>query len=569
MLIKFRFASIAALLFVATSASAQLPPAAQEALDNGIIAAKVPDYVLAIRYFEDARKIAPEASVIYFNLGLAESKIPGRELRAICWFAAYLAADPQASNAASIKEQIQILKIRSQSNISHLIANLQDAAVKTRHDIGAIGVMWAESGDIQTALKTAALAGDSWRSDAQAGIAVTQAQAGDIPGALKTAALVESPFTRSGAFLRIAAIEIENGDLAGAESSIAESKRAAQLEQGFSRANQLKDTGAMQIKAGNKTGAQATLKAAVVAAEAIHYGDPTELSQRIRLESPIADLQIAAGDIEGAKETLLLAFKNSELMTDPKDRSQSQALYIINIQAKAGDIKNALKSYQSFQKAFSQTPAGANLRILFLSGGTFDPQLQIAAAQIKAGDFTGALKMANEMTDLNTKSDTLIKIATGQARAGDFAGMMKSLNEITDPKKRSDGLPYIAYGLTDARDFAGATRVAEMIQDPDRKRYATSNIADQRAKPAPTTATPQLMTPKSPPAPLTAKEWINVINSLEENYFTDLPGYLKTLPADDADKMFNELYKSVSKMIEVQNFITNALKRQPMGQTKP
>ena len=42
-----------------TNAPAPLPPAAQEALNKGIIAAKVPDYPLAIRYFEEARKIAP------------------------------------------------------------------------------------------------------------------------------------------------------------------------------------------------------------------------------------------------------------------------------------------------------------------------------------------------------------------------------------------------------------------------------------------------------------------------------------------------------------------------------
>jgi hypothetical protein len=71
-----------------TTATAPLPPAAQEALDKGIIAAKVPDYLLAIRFFEDARKLAPDAPIIYLNLGLAESRIPGRELRAIAWFGA-------------------------------------------------------------------------------------------------------------------------------------------------------------------------------------------------------------------------------------------------------------------------------------------------------------------------------------------------------------------------------------------------------------------------------------------------------------------------------------------------
>ena len=124
-----RYITLTVLLFIAAvTVQAQLPPAAQEALDNGIIAAKVPDYVLAIRYFEEARKIAPNAPIIYFNLGLAESNLPSRELRAICWFAAYLAAEPKSPNAASVKERIQILKIKNQSNVSHLIQTMQDAA---------------------------------------------------------------------------------------------------------------------------------------------------------------------------------------------------------------------------------------------------------------------------------------------------------------------------------------------------------------------------------------------------------------------------------------------------------
>jgi|CXWL01.1.fsa_nt_gi tetratricopeptide (TPR) repeat protein len=97
-----------------TNAPAPLPPAAQEALDKGIIAAKVPDYLLAIRYFEEARKLAPAAPVIYLNLGIAESKILSRELRAMAWFGAYLAAYPNAPNAAAVNEQIAVLDVRNQ-----------------------------------------------------------------------------------------------------------------------------------------------------------------------------------------------------------------------------------------------------------------------------------------------------------------------------------------------------------------------------------------------------------------------------------------------------------------------
>jgi hypothetical protein len=63
LLICLAFSSIVQPLALAqTSAPAHLPPAAQEARDKGIIAAKVPDYLLAIRYFEDARKLAGSRS---------------------------------------------------------------------------------------------------------------------------------------------------------------------------------------------------------------------------------------------------------------------------------------------------------------------------------------------------------------------------------------------------------------------------------------------------------------------------------------------------------------------------
>lgn len=55
-----------------------LPPAAQEAINKGIVAARIPDYSLAVTYFQEARKTAPQSAEIFFNLGLAESNIPGR-----------------------------------------------------------------------------------------------------------------------------------------------------------------------------------------------------------------------------------------------------------------------------------------------------------------------------------------------------------------------------------------------------------------------------------------------------------------------------------------------------------
>jgi len=42
-----------------------LPTGAQETVNKGVMAAKLPDYLLAIRYFEEARKLAPQSPEIF------------------------------------------------------------------------------------------------------------------------------------------------------------------------------------------------------------------------------------------------------------------------------------------------------------------------------------------------------------------------------------------------------------------------------------------------------------------------------------------------------------------------
>lgn len=169
---------------------APLPTDAQEAVNKGIIAAKVPDYLLAVRYFQDARKLAPAAPIIYWNLGLAESKLPGRELRAIAWFGAYLAATPNASNAAAVKEQIDMLDVKSQSNLSRFIKSVEAAASQLPsgydrdHSLGSVAQLWAEAGDLAGAQKTANLIQPGRSKDrALIPIEIAQAEAGDIAGA--------------------------------------------------------------------------------------------------------------------------------------------------------------------------------------------------------------------------------------------------------------------------------------------------------------------------------------------------------------------------------------------------
>lgn len=116
-----------------TNVPAPLSPEAQEALKKGIMAAKQQEWEIAIRSFQEARQTAPDAPEVFYNLGLAESKMPGRELRAIAWFGAYLSATPNAANAAAVKDKIAELQIKNEGNTSRLIKTLEDAPINCQN----------------------------------------------------------------------------------------------------------------------------------------------------------------------------------------------------------------------------------------------------------------------------------------------------------------------------------------------------------------------------------------------------------------------------------------------------
>ena len=209
LILLFVMAPFAAL--AQTNAPAPLPSAAQDALNKGILAAKVPDYPLAIRFFEEARKLAPQAPVVFMNLGIAESKMPGRELRAIAWFGAYLAATPDAPNAAAVKEQIAVLEVKSQSNLSRLINVVQDAAGQIREEppptsmardksyiLNQVSMLWLAVGDTARAQKAAELIQTAnWKDSAFENIASKQIKAGEVADASRTAGRIQSKDQRN------------------------------------------------------------------------------------------------------------------------------------------------------------------------------------------------------------------------------------------------------------------------------------------------------------------------------------------------------------------------------------
>lgn len=144
---------------------AEVPPEAQPAFNKGIFAAQQQDWRLAALSFQEARRSAPNSPELLYNLGLAESKMPGRELRAIAWLAAYLAANPKAANAPAVNALIDQLQLKSESNVIRLITTMQNAAAQLPSTEGhaiylrddaleTVSHRWEDIGDFDAAQST-------------------------------------------------------------------------------------------------------------------------------------------------------------------------------------------------------------------------------------------------------------------------------------------------------------------------------------------------------------------------------------------------------------------------------
>lgn len=144
-----------------TAANAPLSQKAQAAVEKGITEAQQSQWDAAIRNFNEAHQLAPDSALPLLNLGLAEAQLSGHELRAICWFEAYLSLLPNAVNAPAVRQQIENLKVRVADNLGRLIAMLKVLAAKvpasdywgTFDTSPTIAGLLASSGDLDAAEK--------------------------------------------------------------------------------------------------------------------------------------------------------------------------------------------------------------------------------------------------------------------------------------------------------------------------------------------------------------------------------------------------------------------------------
>jgi tetratricopeptide (TPR) repeat protein len=107
---------------------------AQSLFEKGLTAAKKGDFSGATRSFARAHKADPANLNIVFNLGLAESKMPGWELPGLESFAVFLAANPQAKNAGEVRRQTNVLVGRTEATINESLSGAREIIGQFRRD---------------------------------------------------------------------------------------------------------------------------------------------------------------------------------------------------------------------------------------------------------------------------------------------------------------------------------------------------------------------------------------------------------------------------------------------------
>ncbi len=200
------------------------------ALDKGLRAARQQEWKLALRYFDEAFKESPDDPSVLFNLALAEAKIPGRELRAVAWFEAYLQAVPTSANKLKVRDQISDLELRAEASVARLIDMLKEMAAKypdqiARHRaLGTIARLQAEAGDVSgvnTTIEAQERLNLDYPKPDRAGVAQAFADAKRIDDAVRMVGTLRDETEISNANAHIAYNQIELGLFDDAERTMA------------------------------------------------------------------------------------------------------------------------------------------------------------------------------------------------------------------------------------------------------------------------------------------------------------------------------------------------------------
>lgn len=332
--------AVACLLFVtpAHAGDTTLSPEAQQAFDRGLAAAKQQEWGLAARYFTEAQTAAPEASPVLYNLGLAHAKA-GHELAAIAWLHAYLAADPQLTNAAAIHAEIERLKSSARGKMTNIfqelattIRGMEDASSQ-QMELQSLALYEAMAGEVEAAimLKPKRTPDDDVESSAWRSYAGALITAGDLAGSEEALAHVQAPAARDDVWRDLVSYHLvrRNTD---------EARRAAeQMQDPAKRAEALKQVRITVLTNIIETNAVRGEVDLVPVEELLTL--ETEVQQVDQLASA-AEQHAKHGHLEAARPLLQRALQRAQQLSNADDKLAALR-EVMYAQLTCGELKNA------------------------------------------------------------------------------------------------------------------------------------------------------------------------------------------------------------------------------------
>jgi|GEM_PF-1109924 len=536
-----------------TGGNSVLPVAARESIDKGIVAAKIPDYLLAARHFEDARKIAPESAEIFFNLGLAESKIPGRELRAINWFDAYLFANANSANGAVIKDLIVELNKKNKSNILLMLDMLEEVLKQS----------------------------SSWKNIEQ--VAELRIKAGDLTGAKR---IIDGydvkggsgrPEIRNAVLLHIIQSQIAARDTLGARVSLAAAVKA-DFPNIWDKVHALAKLALLQVNMKDSAGARNTFADAINFI-ANRWSDLTKYGLRgteiIQMFCIVASAQFKAGDLQGAENTLATSLKSARLFEEAKDKKSAEMM-IEEVYLENGyfeKAKNIIESVEHWDYDWERQNYITRI------------QIAISKKQKSEGDIQAALETAGLIQGFDfDKSEMQKEIAELQFNSGDTAGARSTLSlakatvELLDDKWRNKiisltDIAILQAKMGDIKEAKAILKRADKLSDkipknepggfnPDvwaERKYAQLTVVNAKQAVIGLVNGNQTAVKTDPLPRLDPKSFFY---ELSRAPFLDLAGYLISINEKDPGRFFTMVYEPVEQIITAEVKIEQMLKEQ-------
>lgn len=449
----------------AGAAAAALSPAAQQALVEGSAAyrrgqasSNPADFLAAIALFQRARVESSNAPEALFYLGAGEANIPGRELRAIAWYGAYLSVRPDAPNADKVQAEITRLRLVHHDILLAVIGEVEKAArfaERPGPSLREVVRCLADLGDLASARRLAGSLTEYPVAQAEAydWIAKAQSEAGDLDGAFATMAVVDDKQPdKSDTFAIIAERWIPR-------DPAAVRRMMTQLPNARTKDRVLSQVAIFQVRTGQTAAALET--AATILDEEIRNNTRENIAGRLVHEF---------GDVAAAAAIL-------PLFPDNNYEQNAVRSIISRAQAEKGDFAAALRT------ATPNTPP---------DGNTSQMYVEIALRQAESGDVSGTLRtVALILPDRRDQARSLaqVALAKGLWKRGDgaearriVAAARQSAQLVRDNEQRDIFWRSLALLEGENKDMAEALTDAARIQGEYWKAETQQDLAELQAE---------------------------------------------------------------------------------------